>query len=89
MTGCGSGFLLPILHLLVSPPASSPATATALGLVLGIDHLPDLTALATRNVQASWASELQHGKIKVITADGRLGAPSADLPVGGWDVIHV
>jgi protein-L-isoaspartate(D-aspartate) O-methyltransferase len=85
--GCGSGYLLPIFHLLVSPPTASLANGT--GLVLGIDHLTDLTNLATANLNKSFSAELKDGKIKVITADGRLGAPESKLPEGGWDAIHV
>ena len=88
LTGCGSGYLLPIFHLLVSPRTAAPI-GDATGLVLGIDHLPDLTDLATRNLKKSFADELASSKIKVITADGRLGAPKGELPEGGWDAIHV
>ncbi|KAM0746124.1 putative l-isoaspartyl protein carboxyl methyltransferase [Meredithblackwellia eburnea MCA 4105] len=99
--GSGSGYLLPVFHHLVSPTDSGKK-----GRVLGIDHLTQLVDLATTNLsknplfvtppasilQSSTPSvPVQEGHIKVILADGRKGAPTAEVPEGfaGWDAIHV
>lgn len=91
--GSGSGFLLAVFHLLVSPAASANATGnhsgSEAGQVIGIDHLPFLTDLSHTNLRKSSGNALDEGRIKVICADGRKGAPAEDLPDGGFDAIHV
>ncbi|KAI5855239.1 protein-L-isoaspartate O-methyltransferase [Tricharina praecox] len=75
--GCGSGYLLAVIgHLL--PPG---------GKVIGIEHIPQLTSLATSNLRRSpaTAAMLSDGRIQAVTADGRQGyAPEAP-----YDAIHV
>ncbi|SCV74268.1 BQ2448_6700 [Microbotryum intermedium] len=80
-TGCGSGYLLSILHALVGPS----------GLVVGIDHIPQLTSLTRTNLvkATSTSSALDSGSIKLVTADGRRGAPPDIFPPEGFDCIHV
>lgn len=58
--GCGSGFLLPIFHHLVSPG----------GLVLGVDHLQSLVDLSYSNLSKSQLSKeaLDSGAIKLLCA---------------------
>ncbi|KAM0787570.1 hypothetical protein ACM66B_003640 [Microbotryomycetes sp. NB124-2] len=79
--GCGSGYLLAILHHLVSPS----------GLVIGIDHLDSLTSFSTSNLSKaeSTSQAMSREQVKVVTADGRLGCPSNLLPSTGFDAIHV
>ncbi|SCZ98778.1 BZ3500_MvSof-1268-A1-R1_Chr3-1g05614 [Microbotryum saponariae] len=79
--GCGSGYLMAIFHALVGPS----------GLVVGIDHIPQLTSLACTNLvkAPSTSSALTAGSIKLVTADGRRGAPSEVFPSEGFDCIHV
>ncbi|KAK4699466.1 protein-L-isoaspartate(D-aspartate) O-methyltransferase, partial [Phenoliferia sp. Uapishka_3] len=81
--GCGSGYLLEVFHLLVQPH----------GFVLGIDHLPELTALSKSNLRKSLegaqALDGEPPAIKVVCGDGRRGSAAEDTPEGGWDVIHV
>ncbi|SGY48341.1 BQ5605_C001g00643 [Microbotryum silenes-dioicae] len=79
--GCGSGYLIAIFHALVGPS----------GLVVGIDHIPQLTSLARTNLlkAPSTSSALTAGSIKLVPADGRRGAPSEVFPSEGFDCIHV
>ncbi|KDE02414.1 protein-L-isoaspartate(D-aspartate) O-methyltransferase [Microbotryum lychnidis-dioicae p1A1 Lamole] len=79
--GCGSGYLIAIFHALVGPS----------GLVVGIDHIPQLTSLARTNLlkAPSTSSALTAGSIKLVPADGRRGAPSEIFPSEGFDCIHV
>ncbi|KAL8283782.1 hypothetical protein RQP46_005214 [Phenoliferia psychrophenolica] len=76
--GCGSGYLLAIFRHLVGPT----------GVVLGIDHLPALSALSIANLRKSTfgieALDSEPPTIKVVCADGRKGSEVAE-----WDVIHV
>lgn len=78
--GSGSGYLLSVFHHL------SPH-----GRILGIDHLQSLVDLSVSNLSKSSAGKkaMEEGLIRVIKADGREGAPAAEVPEGGWDVIHV
>ncbi|KAK4051189.1 hypothetical protein OIV83_003011 [Microbotryomycetes sp. JL201] len=79
--GCGSGYLLAIMHNLVSPD----------GLVIGIDHLDSLTSFSSNNLLKNHTTSqaLSAKQIQVVTADGRLGCPSDLLPSHGFDAIHV
>ena len=80
--GSGSGYLTHVLANLVTDP-SSPEQ----GLVIGIDHIPDLVDLARTNMNKSeQGRELQaSGKVQFIRADGRLGWKEA----APYDAIHV
>lgn len=74
--GCGSGYLVGILHELVQPG----------GTTVGIDHIAGLTALSERNLRADKHSALlDDGSIQIITGDGRKG----HSPAAPYDVIHV
>ncbi|KAI9652136.1 MAG: hypothetical protein M1829_001841 [Trizodia sp. TS-e1964] len=73
--GSGSGYLTAVLGELVKPG----------GRVLGIEHVPELVALAEGNMRKSLAGSeaLESGRVRFELGDGRLG-------VGGpWDAIHV
>ncbi|CAI2737512.1 unnamed protein product [Dicrocoelium dendriticum] len=81
--GSGSGYLTACMAALVGPD----------GVAVGVEHIPELTKMATENV-ANWLQQspvakqkgIKLGKqIKLITHDGRLGWPE-DAP---YDAIHV
>lgn len=80
--GSGSGYLTHVLANLVTAPGSSDQ-----GQVIGIDHIPELVELARTNMDKSDdGRELQKsGKVKFITADGRLGWKEG----APYDAIHV
>ncbi|CEJ56799.1 Putative Protein-L-isoaspartate O-methyltransferase [Penicillium brasilianum] len=81
--GSGSGYLT---HVLANLVTGRPGSATP-GLVVGIDHIPELVELAKSNMNKSeQGRRLQEsGQVKFITADGRLGWKE-DAP---YDAIHV
>jgi len=75
--GCGSGYLCAVFAHLVKPH----------GKVIGIDHIPQLTSLASDNLKkdtlhAQW---LEDGTIELVTGDGRQGY-QLQAP---YDAIHV
>ncbi|PYH95198.1 protein-L-isoaspartate O-methyltransferase [Aspergillus ellipticus CBS 707.79] len=81
--GSGSGYLTHVLANLVSSP-----TTTQTGCqVIGIDHIPDLVELAHNNMRKSEQGReyLASGRVKFITADGRLGWNEG----APYDAIHV
>ena len=45
------------------------------GKVVGIEHIPELSALATKNLRKDPENQklLDEGKIVIVTGDGRLG----------------
>lgn len=74
--GSGSGYLLAIMHQLVSPG----------GRVVGIDHIPELTELSVKNLRADGRGDaLDDGTVKVVTGDGRQGFAEGE----SYDAIHV
>ena len=74
--GSGSGYLLAVMHQLVSPG----------GRVVGIDHIPELTEMSVKNLRADGRGDaLDDGTVKVVTGDGRQGFAEAAL----YDAIHV
>ncbi|KAH9478209.1 Protein-L-isoaspartate(D-aspartate) O-methyltransferase [Psilocybe cubensis] len=74
--GSGSGYLVSVLHELVSPG----------GKVVGIDHIPELVDSSIHNLKKDGRGEsIENGEIIMIAGDGRLGYPSA----GPYDAIHV
>ncbi|KAJ5288468.1 Protein-L-isoaspartate(D-aspartate) O-methyltransferase [Penicillium angulare] len=81
--GSGSGYLTHVLANLVTGAPGSQEQ----GQVIGIDHIPELVALAQSNMNKSeQGRELQvSGQVKLITADGRLGWKE-NAP---YDAIHV
>ncbi|QMW34096.1 hypothetical protein G4B84_009562 [Aspergillus flavus NRRL3357] len=82
--GSGSGYLTHVLANLVTDP-SIPDELD--GHVIGIDHIPELVDLANKNMHKSdqGCKLLDTGKVKFITADGRLGWPEG----APYDAIHV
>lgn len=84
-SGSGSGYLLAIMHQLVSERAPKP------GRAVGIDHIDALVQLSLRNLKRSTttAAALESGLITVLCGDGRAGAPANQLPSEGFDAIHV
>jgi len=75
--GCGSGYLMGILHELVQPG----------GKAVGIDHIKGLTDLSRANLakDPKHAAPLASGDIEIVTGDGRQGYP----PAAPYDAIHV
>jgi len=77
--GAGSGYLTSVLHHLVR------STGTG-AVVVGIEHIPALTALAERNIRADGLGGVIDGQgIVLVTGDGRLGYDQK----GPYDAIHV
>ncbi|CAA7261191.1 unnamed protein product [Cyclocybe aegerita] len=74
--GSGSGYLVAVLHNLVSPG----------GKVVGIDHIPELVDWSVENLEADGLGEaLRTGEITMTAGDGRQGYPAG----GPYDAIHV
>ncbi|OGM39752.1 protein-L-isoaspartate O-methyltransferase [Aspergillus bombycis] len=82
--GSGSGYLTHVLANLVTDP-SIPDDLN--GHVIGVDHIPELVDLADKNMHKSDQGRklLDTGKVKFITADGRLGWQEG----APYDAIHV
>lgn len=83
--GSGSGYLT---HVFANLVTESPAEPSAeIGHVVGIDHIQGLTDLSRNNMNKSEVGRklLESGKVKFVTADGRLGWPDG----APYDVIHV
>jgi len=95
--GAGSGYLTSVFYHLVREgrsgggggdnDASSPTDAQHNAAhVVGIEHIPALTALAQRNIRSDGLGDaLDSQRIVLVTGDGRLGYP----PKGPYDAIHV
>ena len=90
--GSGSGYLVAVLHELVTPG----------GKVVGIDHIPELVQDSIANLKKDgWEEAMKKGEIVMITGDGRFGFPEGgELPflltlnaseqcLGPYDAIHV
>lgn len=73
--GSGSGYLTSCMAIMVG----------ATGSVVGIEHIPELVDLATKNIKKDNPELLQSGRIKLIVGDGRLGYP----PDAPYNAIHV
>lgn len=80
--GSGSGYLTHVLANLVCG-----ADGKGDGKVVGIDHIPQLTELATSNMRKSEEGRrlLESGKVEFVTGDGRKGYVEG----GPYDAIHV
>ncbi|KAJ5667933.1 protein-L-isoaspartate(D-aspartate) O-methyltransferase [Penicillium maclennaniae] len=80
--GSGSGYLTHVFANLVTAPGPSDQ-----GQVIGIEHIPELVELARTNMNKSDDGQklLESGKVKFITADGRLGWKEG----APYDAIHV
>ena len=74
--GSGTGYLTALFATFVGPT----------GVVIGIDHIPELVANSERNFRADGKAALvDGGGVTLVVGDGRLGYPSA----APYDVIHV
>lgn len=73
--GSGSGYLTAIFAQLVGKE----------GKVIGVDHIPQLVELSTRNLKNDNPDFLNSGNVVFVTADGRKGVPEH----GPYDAIHV
>jgi protein-L-isoaspartate(D-aspartate) O-methyltransferase len=79
--GSGSGYLVAAFALLTRPCARA-------GLVVGIEHIPELTERSKKNISFALPNESAlwgHEHVKLVSQDGRLGWP-AGAP---FDAIHV
>ena len=76
--GSGSGYLCAAFYEMVKN--SDPGTQ-----VVGIEHIEPLAQLSVTNLQKSYSSQLESGKIKIICGDGRLGY----IDEAPYDAIHV
>lgn len=73
--GSGSGYLSACMAFMVG----------SRGHVVGIDHIPELIEISTRNVRDDCSHFLKEGRVKFVVGDGRLGY-AADAP---YNAIHV
>ncbi|CAG9578816.1 unnamed protein product [Danaus chrysippus] len=73
--GSGSGYLTACMAHMVGET----------GRVIGIEHIPELVTLATKNINHDNPKLLSSERIKLIVGDGRLGYPS-EAP---YNAIHV
>ncbi|KAH9899169.1 Pcmt1-prov protein [Cubamyces lactineus] len=81
--GSGSGYLCAVLYQLLQDP-SDPRSRDS--RVVGIEHIPELTAWSVENLRKDGLGpELDEGRIKMISGDGRKGLPED----GPYDAIHV
>ncbi|KAI9465732.1 protein-L-isoaspartate O-methyltransferase [Lactarius psammicola] len=75
--GAGSGYLTSVLYRLVDLHG---------GTVVGIEHIPALTALAESNIRADGlGAALDQQAVVLVTGDGRYGYPEK----GPYEAIHV
>ena len=80
--GSGSGYLTVVLANLLGDH----------GRVVGLDHIQGLVDMATKNAGKSEQGKgwLEHGKVKFMKGDGRLGFIDPDIEgEEQWDAIHV
>lgn len=73
--GSGSGYLTACMALMMGPQ----------GLAVGIDHIPELRAMAEENIQHDHPELLSDHRVELVVGDGRLGYSSR----GPYDAIHV
>lgn len=73
--GSGSGYLTACMAFMVGQS----------GRVVGIDHIPELKALAMENIQQDNPELLRDGRVELVVGDGRLGYPDG----APYDAIHV
>ncbi|KAF8957853.1 Pcmt1-prov protein [Flammula alnicola] len=71
--GSGSGYLVAVLHRLVSPG----------GKVVGIEHIKELVDFSVENLKKDGlGAAVGNGEIVMIAGDGRLGCPYDAIHVG-------
>ncbi|XP_061930257.1 protein-L-isoaspartate(D-aspartate) O-methyltransferase-like isoform X2 [Apis cerana] len=73
--GSGSGYLTACMAFMVG----------SRGCVIGIDHIPELIEISTKNVSEDCPHFIQEERVKFVVGDGRLGY-AADSP---YNAIHV
>ncbi|XP_025159964.1 protein-L-isoaspartate(D-aspartate) O-methyltransferase isoform X1 [Harpegnathos saltator] len=73
--GSGSGYLTACMAIMMGPN----------GLAIGIDHIPELRAMAEENIRHDHPELLRDGRVELVVGDGRLGYPDR----GPYDAIHV
>lgn len=73
--GSGSGYLSACMAFMVGPR----------GRVVGIDHIPELIEVSTRNIREDCPHFLKDGRLKFVVGDGRLGHAAE----GPYNAIHV
>ncbi|CAK9794696.1 Protein-L-isoaspartate(D-aspartate) O-methyltransferase [Anthophora quadrimaculata] len=73
--GSGSGYLSACMAFMVGPR----------GRVIGIDHIPELIEISTKNVSKDCPHFMKEGRIKFVVGDGRLGY----VAEGPYNAIHV
>jgi protein-L-isoaspartate(D-aspartate) O-methyltransferase len=82
--GTGSGYLTSVLYRLVNGVTTTTTTTPSPlrgGTVVGIEHIPALTALAERNIRADGLDgAIDQQGIVLLTGDGRLGELSMYIP---------
>jgi len=78
--GSGSGYLTHVLANLIGDGDTK-------GTVVGVEHIPELVDLATKNMSKSPEGKkmLDTGKVRFVTGVGRKGVPED----GPFDAIHV
>ena len=91
--GSGSGYLCAVFYHLISSNSSNNISGVEdKGIVVGVDHIPELVGWSKSNLQKDGLSDALDGNekarsasIQILTADGRLGWP----PSSPYDAIHV
>lgn len=73
--GSGSGYLTACMAYMLGPK----------GLAVGIEHIPELRAMAKGNIEKHYPELLTSGRVELIVGDGRLGY-SQKAP---YNAIHV
>ncbi|XP_017893634.1 protein-L-isoaspartate(D-aspartate) O-methyltransferase-like [Ceratina calcarata] len=73
--GSGSGYLSACMGVMVGPR----------GRVVGIDHIPELIEMSTKNINEDCTDFVKEGRVKFVVGDGRLGYPAG----GPYNAIHV
>lgn len=73
--GSGSGYLVACMALMVGTK----------GVVVGVEHIPQLVELGVKNLKKHHADLLQSGNVTIIEGDGRLGFEK----LAPYDAIHV
>lgn len=73
--GCGSGYLCAAFSKMMNDK----------GLVIGIEHIPELVELSTSNLRKSFSYLLDNSAVKIVEGDGRKGYPDSSP----FNCIHV
>lgn len=79
--GSGSGYLTACFARYLDGCEEGPHD----GIVVGIEHQPELVQRGIKNINADDENLLSSGRVKIIEGDGRLGCPE----YAPYDAIHV